>query len=295
MRGIMDAPAVESVTVLAAPAPLRDAAVCAIWRHLPATAPARVPGQVPSNVYACLNLIGEGAVAVAGATPRALPACFVVGPMSGPLATVATPPLRSLSVVLQPWVLPAAFGLAPSAMVDALQDLSAAAAQQPALAQLRQALADATHRPDAIDAVWRHLQALLPPQRRVCADQALALPALMTGGVAAAAAALTIGERQYERRFGQLQGLAPRTWLRIKRFEAAMRDVAGAPAAGAGLAAVAAASGYADQAHLTRDFSVNAGEPPSRLRARLAADTPGYWAFRPARVGIVQDAGEGAA
>ena len=59
-------------------------------------------------------------------------------------------------------------------------------------------------------------------------------------------------------------GVGPKTAARVVRFDRARRAVA---ARGAALAEVAAATGYADQSHLDRDFRAFAGAPPSRWLA----------------------------
>lgn len=68
---------------------------------------------------------------------------------------------------------------------------------------------------------------------------------------------------QFRREFG----LAPKTVGRIARFDAAAALLKAAPAAGVG--AVAATAGYADQAHMVRDWHNFAGAAPT---AWLAAE-----------------------
>ncbi|WP_174531163.1 helix-turn-helix domain-containing protein, partial [Micromonospora maritima] len=65
------------------------------------------------------------------------------------------------------------------------------------------------------------------------------------------------------RRSLALFGYGPKTLARILRMRRAL-DLAHA---GAPLAEVAARTGYADQAHLTRDVREFAGMPPTRLLA----------------------------
>jgi AraC-like DNA-binding protein len=79
-------------------------------------------------------------------------------------------------------------------------------------------------------------------------------------------------------------GLGPKTAARIVRFDRARHRLREAMASGGGdgLAQVAAASGYADQAHFTREFRDFAGCTPSSwlaeefpfLQARLAVALP---------------------
>jgi AraC-like DNA-binding protein len=73
-----------------------------------------------------------------------------------------------------------------------------------------------------------------------------------------AAGFLAVSERRLRRRFVQAVGYGPATYLRVSRFQ---RAVALAPYA-PGLAALAAAAGYADQAHLSRDVRALTGLTP---------------------------------
>jgi AraC-like DNA-binding protein len=63
--------------------------------------------------------------------------------------------------------------------------------------------------------------------------------------------------------FRDAVGLTPKVWSRVQRFQRAVAAIA----AGRPLAAVAAGTGYADQAHLTREFGEIAGLTPSAYRA----------------------------
>ncbi|MCO1618276.1 helix-turn-helix transcriptional regulator [Micromonospora sp. CPM1] len=81
--------------------------------------------------------------------------------------------------------------------------------------------------------------------------------------VAATAAEVGLGPRALHRRSRALFGYGPKTLARILRMRRAL-DLA---RAGAPLAEVAVRSGYADQAHLTREVRELAGVPPTRLIA----------------------------
>lgn len=73
-----------------------------------------------------------------------------------------------------------------------------------------------------------------------------------------------LSTRQLERRFRQRVGLGPKTFARLARFQRALALVR---RSGSSLAAIAARSGYFDQAHMVRDFRQFAHESPSRFRA----------------------------
>ena len=63
-------------------------------------------------------------------------------------------------------------------------------------------------------------------------------------------------------------GVTPKEYQRLVRFEAARGRLVAEHRGGAALAAVAAASGFADQAHLTREWRAMAGCTPTEwLRA----------------------------
>jgi AraC-like DNA-binding protein len=79
---------------------------------------------------------------------------------------------------------------------------------------------------------------------------------------------LDISERQLRRRCHDVTGSSPAVILRVMRFQRfvalAQRAVAtAAPGATRSLAAMAAACGYADHGHLTRECRRMTGEPPS--------------------------------
>lgn len=88
-------------------------------------------------------------------------------------------------------------------------------------------------------------------------------------GVDALSAHLGLGPRQLQRLFAEHVGLPPKTIGRIVRFQSFLCASRTTPAATC--ADLAVRSGYADQAHLIRDFREFAGTTP---RAWLAQRTP---------------------
>ncbi len=83
---------------------------------------------------------------------------------------------------------------------------------------------------------------------------------------------LGCSERHLARRFASEIGVAPKTVARILRFEHARRLAA--TGRDGGWAGIAQEAGYADQAHLTREFTALGGLPPALL-ARRGGDGDG--------------------
>jgi AraC-like DNA-binding protein len=79
-----------------------------------------------------------------------------------------------------------------------------------------------------------------------------------------------IGLRQLERRFLADVGVAPKTFARMVRLQAALRQISD----GRALADVAHACGYYDQPHMARDFSLLAQTSPAAWRRHAGELTP---------------------
>lgn len=90
------------------------------------------------------------------------------------------------------------------------------------------------------------------------------------GRMHALAAATGWSERHLTRRFASEIGVGPKTIARILRFEHA-RELAARSRPG-GWAAIAQTAGYADQAHMTREFTALAGLPPAALARNDAGE-----------------------
>lgn len=79
------------------------------------------------------------------------------------------------------------------------------------------------------------------------------------------ARSIGVAERTLYRDVLAWTGLAPRMLARVLRFQAALGSIQSD--ANARLASVAQHAGYADQAHMTREFRTFAGQPPSAVGA----------------------------
>jgi len=94
-----------------------------------------------------------------------------------------------------------------------------------------------------------------------------ALERLQVGSVGQAARALGVSERHLRRVLHDALGLSPKTYTRLKRFTSAVH--AAQSHDDANWSAIAADTGYYDQAHLIADFHAIAGSTPRALLAEL--------------------------
>ncbi len=176
---------------------------------------------------------------------KAQPACFAVGLIDKPEAFVISGDARFMAVRIWPW----AWSLFNVADVSTLHG-TWAAAEGPRLERLCAALAE----PTAAGAIesWRSEEA--------AALAAMGRIILAASSVAEISARSGLAPRALQRWFARHVGVAPRTNLRLLRcqrpFETHPRE--------ASLAGHAAEHGFADQAHMGRNFSSLAGVPPRK-------------------------------
>jgi AraC-like DNA-binding protein len=120
------------------------------------------------------------------------------------------------------------------------------------------------------------------PERDPLAEQVAALVSRITDDpglrrVDQLSASSGMTPRTLQRLFADYVGVSPKWVMRRARLhEAAERADSGEPVDWAGLASDL---GYADQAHLTRDFTVTIGVPPSRYAAAPLPEPPASAVF----------------
>jgi AraC-like DNA-binding protein len=190
---------------------------------------------------------------------------IVAGPATRSLPRPLTPPFAVVGARFHPGVGPALLGLPAHELVDLHVPL-ASLDSRPARA-LGAGLARPENAGQAISAmaegISRRGAETVPIDPIVrAAARWLDRPA---AGVGALAQGLGISERQLERRFRDAVGYGPKTLQRILRFQRALAELRRGRRTSGGLAQVAAAAGYADQAHLTRESRRLAGVGPKRL------------------------------
>lgn len=179
----------------------------------------------------------------------------VAGPDTAPFAATLRPGEEFAAVRFRPGAAAAVLGAPASAIVDdrvALADLWRGDAER-----IANEVASASDRPRALEAAiaGRVLRAGSPEPMATGVVRALSAGV----GVRALAAELGYSERHLLRRCRTEFGYGPKVLHRILRFQQALRAIA----TGSPLAEVAHRYGYADQAHLTREFRAVGGAPPS--------------------------------
>ncbi|WP_236714616.1 helix-turn-helix domain-containing protein [Nonomuraea pusilla] len=171
---------------------------------------------------------------------------------------------RGVWLTLNPSGAAALLGIPASALAGHVADLADVV---PAMADLPERLAACRSWPQRRAVVERALLAGLARHEEQAGGHELraTLAALSaTDRVQEAARLLGCSRRRLSGLVRTALGVTPKEYQRLLRFQAARgRLVAAASAKRAGLAAVAAASGFADQAHLTREWRAMAGCTPT--------------------------------
>ena len=227
-----------------APAALRDAVAC-LWAQVTAPDGDRAGLVLPDG---CTDLVwepGRGA--------------FVAGPDTGPVATTMVAGTVILGVRFRPSAGGPALGIPLSELRDQRVDL---ADLRPGDARRLPATLD----PDTAEARMLDVAAALvtggaPDPAVARAVRLLRDPQARAEDVAAE---VGLSLRQLRRRCHAVVGYGPKTLQRVLRFRRFLSHLDSGPDA-LDLAALAAETGYADQAHLTRECGKLSGLTPAAL------------------------------
>jgi AraC-like DNA-binding protein len=200
----------------------------------------------------------------------------VAGPDTKPVQVAMHAGTSILGLRFVPGAAGALLGAPVSAVRDArveLRELWGEAAQR--VEHALQAAGDAEAALAALQAAVVERVATSGPIDRVASAVAAALqPGPVAGGdvrplsVAQLSAAVGVSERQLLRRCDAAFGYGPKVLARVLRFQGFVRALR--TDTRLSLAELAAALGYADQAHLAHETAELAGRTPSQLRARSA-------------------------
>ena len=205
---------------------------------------------------------------------RHSPMAVVVGPWTEPL----TPPVVAGDAYFGVRFWPGAAGALLSIRPAELRDRVLPAVQVDELAWTAGLSAQLWASADgALDPTLRDraLRALLPAARPLDAPVTLAARRLLaTGGalrIAQLAQEVALSPRQFRRRFTAAVGVAPKELARIWRLRrCALAALDPSSPEAARWAELAAAHGFADQAHLVREFRHLLGLPPTAFARQFA-------------------------
>jgi AraC-like DNA-binding protein len=232
------------------PAALAAHVMC-VWSQVIGAGATAYRHRVLPDGCADLVWIGEAPAAVAG-------------PATGPVVVALPPRTVVVGVRLRPGAAAGVLGLPASELADRdtpLRDLwgrgadavSARVIEQPSIGA-KLAVGEA--------ALARRLAEAGPPDPMFAAATRW-LARHPAGRIADLARLLEVGERRLRRRFAAAVGYGPKTLQRVLRLQRLLalagrsRDVS--------LAALAAAAGYADQAHMSRELQALTGRSPGAL------------------------------
>lgn len=193
---------------------------------------------------------------------------------TGPRVTAMQPPLHPHSLLFGVRLWPDAIRCVTGLPARTLRDSVGPATEtistifSPVLEEL-EGLRTLEEAAPILDGVLRPLSERWPlpdPQVRRVVQRIVAARGEVS--MAAAAAEITLSLRQLQRRFLNETGLTMREWARVRRLrESLALRLAGA----SGWSQVAADAGFADHAHLTREFVALTGLSPSAAGRQLNA------------------------
>jgi AraC-like DNA-binding protein len=236
------------------PRPLREFVECFWQRWLP-----------DRGLDPIVAVLPDGRVDVLWSTDGQM---IVAGPATRSLPRPLTPPFTVIGARFHPGIGPAVLGLPAHELVDLHVPL-ASLDSRPA----RALAAGLTGAENAGQAVRAMAEGISRPGGDTVAVDPLVRAAVGEldrpgASVGALAQALGISERQLQSRFRDAVGYGPKAFQRILRFQRALAELRRGRARSGGLAQVAASTGYADQAHLTRESRRLSGVSPKRLELR---------------------------
>ncbi|MEP6985344.1 MAG: AraC family transcriptional regulator [Chloroflexota bacterium] len=205
-----------------------------------------------------------------------IPTLFVYGQMTEPgIMNYYPQSFTSTQIVLKPHALQTLLGLNASHLTNALVELREFSA-----GSLNMQLMDARSQPQRLNLLLNFLVSKLQQARhRDClVEESLSLIHKNSASVTVKHLldSLSISERQFEKRFIQSVGLAPYFYIRVKRFNEALRLIHSGRFSK--LTDVAHALNFYDQSHFIRDFKAFSGITPKNMlqKADLQADQRVY-------------------
>jgi AraC-like DNA-binding protein len=197
--------------------------------------------------------------------PRTIGCAIIGGARAVPYVRDVSRPVRSVGAQLRPGVAGLLLGASARELAGRhtlLDDVWGRAA-----GELREQLVEAGDPHARLDRFEAALRARLPRVRGVHPAVAHALARFATAdAIADIVDEVGYSHRRFIALFDDAVGLTPKRYDRVRRMQCALAGIRRP------LAQLAAATGYSDQAHLTREFRALVGLSPGEYRARMGAE-----------------------
>ncbi|MEM7338461.1 MAG: helix-turn-helix domain-containing protein [Actinomycetota bacterium] len=205
------------------------------------------------------------------------PVAILQGPTTMPAVIERGPQRRAVGVALQPSAVRALTGEHAAAFTD--RSVSLGELWRTDVSGLIEELRDAQYNGSIAAVLARVIEAEVGARASGSSSQVRRGIELLRCGVAVADVVDRLGTRRstFVAAFRAEVGITPKAFSRLARFESAVAQVRAVDAPG--LASIAAVLGYADQAHMTRDFAEFAGRSPGALHGD-GSGTPNHLAHR---------------
>ncbi|OUM02457.1 helix-turn-helix domain-containing protein [Variovorax sp. JS1663] len=241
------------------------------------------PAAFPANLYATLTIVHSGSLRDPANGHATTGACFA-GAMTREASREYIDEPETTVVLFKPGRLTDVCRLPAGELTDRWVDAGAVLSP-------RERLEISDRMPEqATVARQVHVLEMLLERRlqRASASRALPLARMVQRlfwqlpfmQVSALAEHAGLGGRQLHRRCLDTFGVPPRLLIRLARLQLSLWQVqAGARRGGPLLPSVARRSGFADHAHMAREFRALLGRSPGALRRRMALVQPSEWAY----------------
>jgi AraC-like DNA-binding protein len=210
-----------------------------------------------------------------GANPRVVGHCLVGGARSAFYVRSVAEPSHSVGAQLQPGAAFALFGVSAADLAERHTPLEELWGRE--AAHVRERLATAGSLEAQLELFETILTARLSDAPVLHPATADALARFAAGArVADVVRHSGYSHRAFITMFRAAVGLTPKTFCRVRRFQRAIERIGRERAS---LADLAASTGFADQAHLSREFAAFSGVSPAAYRT-VSPDAPNHLPIR---------------
>jgi AraC-like DNA-binding protein len=251
------APAIQSLHERLPPQALRPLVTC-VWIQQVA------PGSQPYLHQTAPNGSAE-LVWTIGSDPK------VVGPQTGPTATLLAPGTMTIGVRLRPAAVQAVLGVPARELVDLEVDAQDVCGRWVVALHNRLQEVSAPQAAAAVEAELSARYAATTTLDPIVVELVQRLLRTPDRNVRSLASSLYVSERQLRRRCEAAVGMPPKALQRIFRFQHVLARIT-TNEAGPDLGRLAYRLGYTDQSHLSRESLRLAGRPPGRLLHQSTRD-----------------------